>query len=477
MKKVIALVIAISLFLGTVQMAFATGERDVGADDPLELVAQAAILMDGGSGEILYEKNKDVQHFPASTTKMLTSILAIERLDLSETIPVDSETPFTEGSRMYLIEDEIITGEEMMYGMMLDSANDAAVAFAKKISGTVEEFAGLMNKKAKKLGAKNSNFVNPNGLHEKEHVSTAYDLAMIARYCMANDTFRKYVGTYSHIIPATNKQQERPLHNTNRLLYDENTKVVVGGVERPCKYEGVTGIKTGYTSHAQGCLVASAKKGDMELIAVVLASTDLDRFRDCIAMLDYGFENFKTVKVFEANTEVDEIKIKRGKVNRIPVITAETANIVMPIDGVERSLRWEAEIYPSLRAPVKRGEKAGTIKVYQGDILLGEFDAVAAKAVPEGGILSLLGVSDGTIRIIKKWILGLLVFFLALLIAYIILKRRQIKRKKKRKAERMRKKELERQRPYGAKRKLDDPIERIEVYRDSRRRYERKPPF
>lgn len=282
MKRIIAVTLMISLLLWVWPLAYATnedGEVSGGANsaggpagtaqDKLGLVGASAILIDADTGEVLYEKNKDEQHYPASTTKMMTAILAIENLDLNKNIPIDADTPFTEGSRMYLIEGETISGKDVMYGMMLDSANDAAVAFAKKVSGTVEDFAKLMNEKAKEVGAKNTHFVNPNGLHDEKHVTTAYDLAMIARYCMRNETFRHYVGTYHYVIPATNKQQERPMYNTNRMLYDEKTKVTVGGEQRGCKYEGITGIKTGYTSNAQGCLVASAKRGNMELIAVV----------------------------------------------------------------------------------------------------------------------------------------------------------------------------------------------------------------
>lgn len=475
MKKLIALVLMISMIIVNVQIAFANQEMDTSKND-LEIAAPAAILIDAGTGKILFEKNKDVKHYPASTTKMITAILAIEKLDLKENIPIDSDTPFTEGSRMYLLEDEIISGEEIMYGMMLDSANDAAVAFGKKISGSIEEFALLMNEKAKKIGAKNTNFVNPNGLHDEKHVSTAYDLAMIARYCMKNETFRKYVATYQHTIPATNKQQERYLYNTNRLLYDEKTKVVVGGIERPCKYEGVTGIKTGYTSHAQGCLVSSAKRNGMELIAVVLGSTDVSRFQDCIALLDYGFENYKTFKAFEKNMFIQDVKVKRGKINQVPVIVAASANIILPSDVVERNIHWEADLYPSLQAPVKKGQKAGVVKVYQGDTFMGEFDAVAAKFVSEGGFLSIFGITDKVAKIIRNIFVSVLLFLLALLIIYIILKRRQIKRKKKRRAERKRREEISRrdmQRPYMPGRGLGDPSEGIDMLREGRYRKRR----
>ena len=170
------------------------------------------------------------------------------------------------------MEGEQITVRDTLYGLMLESANDSAVALAKMISGSVSDFAVLMNAKAQELGALNSNFVNPNGLHEDEHLSTAYDMAMIAKYAMENPVFRDYVATYQYTVAATNMQETRYLYNTNRLLYDNINKVYVDRILRGCKYEGVTGIKTGYTSKAGGCLVAGAKRGETELIEIGRAS-------------------------------------------------------------------------------------------------------------------------------------------------------------------------------------------------------------
>ncbi len=429
MNKFFAALLAVIFMCGVPNLSYAvTAQPEIGGS--------SGILMDAATGEILYQKDADVPRYPASTTKIMTALLALEKLDLNKVVTVDAQTPFTEGSRMYLVEGEQLTVEQILYGMMTESANDAAVALAKEISGNEEEFAKLMNQRAKELGAKNTNFVTPNGLHDDAHVTTAYDLAMIAKYAMTNEKFRDLVTTYRFILPQTNKQEIRYMYNTNRLLYDEKTKVVVNGVTRGCKYEGITGIKTGYTSHAGGCLVASAKRGDTELIAVTLGSTDKGRFADCITLLDYGFANYKTVYSMQAGTELGEIKVSRGSVNRVKVALSKDAAATLPVEASDTLLSTKLVLDKSLKAPVEKGAKAGVLQIYEGDTLLREYDAVAVSGVKQGGLLSAFGVNDKTAKVIG--IAGLIVggFLLVLLCAYIALKKRQQRIRKQRRLER-----------------------------------------
>lgn len=431
-SKIISIVLAAGVILGSAIPAFGDTQPN------LDLVGRSAILIDAASGKILYEKNSHEQHYPASTTKILTAILALENLKLSDPVEIDGETPFTEGSRIYLLEGEEVTVEEVLYGLMLESANDAAVALAKKMKGTVEEFAKYMNEKAEALGAENTHFVNPNGLHDDNHMTTAYDLAMIAKYAMKNPVFRDYVTTYQYTMRATNLQETRYLYNTNRLLYDNIHKVPVNGVLRPCKYDGITGIKTGYTSKAGGCLVASAKRGDTELIAVTLASTDMGRFADCIALLDYGFANYKTVGTLSAGEGLGAVNVKRGAVREVAVAVEEDAYATLPVSASLSLIRKEVELYDDLPAPVEKGAKAGVVKVYLGDELIGEYNAIASEDIERGGILSLVGIEDQTAGIINTAALSLLGLLFLLLALYILIKRRQVK---KRKILRMRQKE------------------------------------
>lgn len=419
-------------------------------DEKPTVVGQGAILIDASTGQILYEKNSHVQHYPASTTKIMTAILALEQLSLNDKVPIDAETAFTDGSRIYLVEGETVTVKEVMYGLLLESANDSAVALAKKMAGSVDEFAVMMNEKAKELGALDTNFVNPHGLQNAEHLSTAYDLAMIAKYAMKNETFRKYVTTYQYTMDATNKQDTRYFYNTNRLLYDTVHEVTVNGVLRDCKYEGITGIKTGYTPEAGGCLVASAKRGDTELIAVTMASTDMDRFGDAIAMLDYGFANYKTVGTLSAGEPLGEVRVKYGADRNVEVTLSEDAFATLPIEASESVIKAETTLYDSLTAPVKAGQKAGVVKVYEGTKVIAEYDAITLNAVAEGGVLSRIGIPDHIAILLRNVVVGLLSLLFLLLVAYVMVKRHQVKkRRKQRQRERealLRKKEQERAR-------------------------------
>ena len=313
---------------------------------------------------------------------------------------------------------------------MLESANDAAVALAKEIAGNVDDFAEMMNKRAKELGAKNTNFVNPNGLHEEGHVSTVYDLAMIAKGCMKNEMFRTLVSTYYHHIDATNKQDERYLYNTNRLLYDEKTKVSANGIIRPAKYDGCIGIKTGYTSNAGGCLVAGAEKDGTYLIAVTMKSTDAGRFGDCIALLDYGFSNYHSSLAVEAGADMGTIKVKKGSPNEVKVITKESAYVTLPIEASSAVIKTKVIVDKEVRSPLKKGQKVGTVEIYESDILSGTVDLITADSVKEGTLLAYLGIQNKAAYIIYTVLGILLIIAAALSISYISLKKRKARRRR-----------------------------------------------
>lgn len=426
----------ISIILLTILIVLNSSIISFGAEAPPEIGADSAILIDAATGQILYDKNMHKQEYPASTTKLITALLTLENLDLNKTVTIDAETPFTEGSRIYLLENEQVTVEQLLYALLLESANDAAVALGKEIAGSVPAFAEMMNKKAKALGAQNTNFVNPNGLHEDAHVTTAYDLAMIAKEAMKNKKLRELVTTYRYIIPQTNMQETRYLYNTNRLIYDEVTKVTVNGVLRPAKYEGATGIKTGYTSHAGGCLISGAKRGDTELIAVVMKSSDAGRFADSITLLDYGFANYKSAKAMSAGTELGEIKVSRGSLRNVGVVAKDDAFATLPIEASGELLKTKVVLPDKIKAPIVKGQKVGEVEIYAGDELVGKVDAVAIGEIAKGGILSIVGVPDSVASIIEMVFAIIIGLFILLLGAYILLKRRQIKRRKLRRQQR-----------------------------------------
>lgn len=431
MKRILSIVVTV-LVLMNAAPAVSFGETP-----PPAILAETGVVIDAKTGQVLYDKNMNEQREPASTTKVITALLALENLDLGKTVTIDAETPFTEGSRVYLLEDENIKVEQLLYALLLESANDAAVALGKEIAGSVPAFADLMNNRAKELGAKNTNFVNPNGLHEEGHLTTAYDLAMIAKAAMKNEEFRKLVTTYRYVIPATNKQDTRYLYNTNRLIYDEKTKVLVNGVQRPAKYDGATGIKTGYTSHAGGCLIAGAMRGDTELITVVMKSTDEGRFADSIALMDYAFANYKSVKAMDAGTILGEIPVKHGSERKVQVVSKEDAYATLPIEASLSMVNTKIKLDDRVQAPVAKGQKVGEVEIYEGGQLLGKVDAITAAEIPEGGILSIIGISDEAAKMIERILASVLILVVLLFAAYVVLKRRQIRRRKLRRQERL----------------------------------------
>ena len=216
---------------------------------------EKCVVIELNSNRVLYEENANMKAYPASTTKILTAICVLENCNINEKVIIKKEFVGIEGSSIYLEEGEILSVEDLLYGLMLRSGNDCAMVLADYVGGSVEKFVKLMNTTAKKIGASNSNFVNPHGLHDDNHYVTAYDLAKITAYCLKNQTFRKIVSTKEHIIPHIKREYDRVLLNKNKMLSE---------------FEGATGVKTGYTKKAGRCLVSSSKRNNDEYICVVL---------------------------------------------------------------------------------------------------------------------------------------------------------------------------------------------------------------
>lgn len=241
-----------------------------------EIYAESAILLNAKTGNVLYEKNADTRRAPASLTKMMTCILCLETKGMDATFRISQAAAKTEDSYLQMKADEKLLSGELMREMMMESDNGAAVAVAQNVSGTVLKFAERMNAKAKELGCTRTHFSNPNGLTAKWHYSTARDLSKIAAYCMKNPDFRNLVKNRKGVI--------RWVKPSGRTYNSETTNELLG------RYDGANGIKTGWTNAAKGCLAASARRGDVELIAIVLKSKDHDtRFTDAQQLLDYGF--------------------------------------------------------------------------------------------------------------------------------------------------------------------------------------------
>ena len=426
MKKIVTLLLGLVLAMSSISFAFA-------ASPPPQIIADSAVLIDAATGQVLFDKQMNKQKFPASTTKVMTALLALENLKLDQKVIIDSETPFTNGSRIYLIEGEEVTVEQLLSAMLIESANDAAVAFAIQISGNIPDFTKLMNQRAKELGAKNTTFNNPNGLPDVAHLTTAYDLAMITRQAMTYPKFRKIVTTYQYTFPATNKQPERYLYNGNRLLWDTSSKVLMNGVQIPIKYEGVTGVKTGYTVSAGNCLIASAKRNGTELIAVVLQSDPANQFLDTMKLLDYGFSGFKSVEVVSQGMSMGEVIIKGGKTTSVKAVTDSSAMATLPLEISPDILRTEIDLPKQLMAPIIKGQKLGSLKIYEADQLMGESDLVAETDVAESIWMNLPNLAWGSVVYLKYLAILLIILGLLLVGLRVHFKRRRVKRRKLRK--------------------------------------------
>ena len=332
--------------------------------EPPGVSARSAVLIEGVSGRILYDKNKDTQMYPASTTKIMTALLAVESAEDSEIaetpeseaeeflkrkVCVADEAIGAEGSSIYLKKGESVSLEDLLYGMMLRSGNDAALAAAIDIGGSVEDFTQMMNERASSLGMKNTHFCNPNGLHDEKHVSTAYDMALLAREAMKHDVFRQIAGTKVWNASRDGADNYNYFYNKNKAIF---------------QYEGATGIKIGYTKAAGRCLVASAQKNGMELIAVVL--DDPNWFQDAYALFDYGYARYNNVKICDAEKLLTRVNIKDGAGRGYARVGTRDAVYCPSHKGEKTDISIEYDLPKAADAPVSRWEQAGEMRIYSG---------------------------------------------------------------------------------------------------------------
>ena len=288
--------------------------------------SRAAIILDRNSKFILYGKNENEKRKMASTTKIITAIVVIENANLEEITTVSPKAAGTGGSRLGLHTNDKISIINLLYGLLLCSGNDAAVALAEFTSGSVENFSILMNNKATELGLTSTHFVTPHGLDNDEHYTTAYELALLTDYALKNKTFSNIVGTKSHTIQINNSY--KTLSNTNELLGN---------------FEGVYGVKTGFTNGANRCLVTAIKRGNMDIICIVLgADTKKDRTKDSIKLIEYAYKNFELVNVKEKiNTEFENWKlcnsssfyVSKGKTNNLEIALEDLPYDFLPVNS------------------------------------------------------------------------------------------------------------------------------------------------
>ncbi len=362
------------------QLIFMTTSFGV-SKDSISVSSPSCILIESSTGKILYEKNANEVRYPASTTKIMTAILVLENCELSEAATVSHNAIYSipaDYVTANLKEGEELTVEQLLNVLLIPSANDAAIVLAEHVSGSVNKFADLMNEKAKEIGCKNTHFVNPNGIHNKNHTSTAYDLSLMAKYAMQNSTFREIVKKTKYTLPATNKYKkaDRTFKTTNDLLI-KNSK-------SNYYYPNATGVKTGYTGEAGNCLVSSAKKDNMEVIAVVLGAGFTkqglsEKFLDSIALLDYAFDNYSIKTVQEKDSVVKEVHVSGAteETQELKVLVKDDIEFLCENDKSLETLKPEIVIDEKLKAPIATGSVVGKIsytvdgKTYSSDLVAG----------------------------------------------------------------------------------------------------------
>ncbi len=326
------------------------------------------IVYDRISKSMIIGKNEDVKSAMASTTKIMTSIVILEKADLDEMVTVSAKAGGTGGSRLGLKKGDKASVKNLLYGLMLRSGNDAAVALAEHVGGSVKEFAELMNEKASELGLTNTHFVTPHGLDDANHYTTALELAKLTDYAMNNETFSKIVGTKSITIYINN--QPRQINNTNELLGTLN---------------GVVGVKTGFTNNAGRCLVTETKRNNMDIITIVLgADTKKDRTKDSVNLIEYTFSKYKMYNVEEQiieefnkwkNINEKRILITKGKQSNPKLALGAIEKAIIPIcddDKIEYSINALTEV----EAPVEQWNVMGTLTVKLNGEILENIDIV-----------------------------------------------------------------------------------------------------
>lgn len=349
---------ALAAFLALLSLLAAQPVKAL-AQEPPETSARAALLMEATTGKVLYEKNGREKLPMASTTKVMTALLAIELGNLDEMVTTDATAYGVEGSSIYLQLEETICLRDLVYGLMLSSGNDAAVAIAIHIGQGIEQFAALMNAKAKQLGAVDTNFVTPNGLHSDAHYTTAYDLALIAAEAMQNETFREIVSTQYY--RAESGAVTRTFKNKNKILWN---------------YAGGNGIKTGYTKAAGRCLVFAAEREGMQLVGVVLDCPDM--FQDAQTLLNYGMDNYEMAPLVQKGDQVADIFVEGGMKNRLALCAPEDIMVIVEKGGSSQ-YRTRVVLADTYAAPIQMGETCGYVEVLEENgALRTRFDLVAA---------------------------------------------------------------------------------------------------
>lgn len=340
----------------------------------IEINAKSAVLMDADSGRVLYEKNAHMRLPQASTTKITSAIIALEKGNLEDKVIISKNAAETGGSSIWLEAGEKLTLEQLIYAMLLNSANDATVAVAEHIAGSEEEFVKMMNSLARNVGAVDTHYVNSHGLHEENHYSSAYDLALLARYAMKNPKFEEIVATEKKVIPWEGHEWSRMLTNKNAFI------------KNPELYPGADGIKNGFTTPAGYCLVASATRDGMRLIAVVMncpgATGEIKK------LFDYGFNNFNRTMLLSQGEVVKKISLEKNK-QELCLVCAEPFYAALRLEEADE-LELEVTVPEDIPLPVRKGNICGKAIYKVNGEVIGMVNLLAADSLEKPSFLSSL---------------------------------------------------------------------------------------
>ena len=357
-----------NIFILFIIILFNIMTTSFGATEEVSTYSPTCLLMEASTGKVIYEKNGYEKAYPASTTKIMTAILTLEHCNLTDVATASYEAVYSVPvgySNANIQVGEELTINQLLNVLLINSANEAANVLAEHIAGSIDSFATMMNAKAEEIGCLNTHFVNPNGVHNENHYSTAYDLALMGRYAMKNDIFREFVNTKFYTLPATNKYltNDRVFGTTNELL-KKDTRDSVDNYY----YEYCTGIKTGYTNAAKSCIVASAKKDDIEYIVVILGAVTTDnglsaRYLDCKTLFNYAFENYTVKKLNDEQADLKTINIPNGTLStkHLKVKIQDEINVLLKKSTDTTNLTPTVEINKDLSVPIVKNSIVGKI--------------------------------------------------------------------------------------------------------------------
>ena len=340
--------------------------------------AKSAIMIEASTGEILFQKNKDEKLAPASMTKMMSMLLIMEEIEngnlkWDEMITTSEKASSMGGSQIFLKVGEKMTVEDLLKGVAIASGNDAVVALAERVSGSEEQFVKRMNTRAKDLGLKNTNFINATGLTADNHYSSAYDMSLIAKELVKHEKILEFTSTYEDYL---RKDTKSPfwLVNTNRLVRFK---------------EGVDGLKTGFTDEAGYCLTATMKKDNMRLITVVMKEENTSkRSADTTKMLDYGFNIYMVQTILDEKTTIEKKKVELGKTLTTEIVPKENITILNKKSDDQKNITYKTNINKII-APVKKGDKVGTIDIIEDNTIISTIDATVKEDITKANILTI----------------------------------------------------------------------------------------